>query len=359
VNRRIPLATLAAVSALATLTSTTSTASAQPANDKADAKLLMVSGVKLLEAKDYLGALAIFKDGYARFPSAKFLLNIGTTLKLLDRKADAANAYQHYLDSPDADPARRGEVSDALADLDKSLGKLAITCEPPDAELEVTDEWLPAAQARLVRVAPGPYAVHARKDGYQPTDKTGSIAAGQQTPIVIILAALPSQQPKQVIVTVPRDEAPADVEAAAPRARFGAFAMAHVSVSPKLGGAWLIGATADATPQLSVDLAVLLGPGLVSSQGSYPASPPSYGAYAGASFAFLTGQWRPRVSLGLPMFESAGSLRFAARAAGGVEYVASRHLSLILELGVEDNLNNEMDIQSVAIVPALAASGRL
>ncbi len=345
---------------LAILCAFTALASAQPAgNDKADAKQLMQSGVKLLEAKDYLGALAIFKDGYSRFPSAKFLLNIGTTLKLLDRKAEAANTYQHYLDSPDADVQRRGEVGDALLELDKSLGKLAITCEPPDAEVEVGDEWLPAAQAKLVRVNPGPYNVHARKDGYETAEKTGSISAGQQTAVIIILAAVAKPQPKQVVVTVPREQVQTEAEPLGARPRFGAFTMAHVSVSPRLGGAWLLGATADATEQLEVDAAVLLGPGLVSSQGSYPAAPPSYGGYLGASFAFLTGQWRPRVAFGVPMFESAGSLRFAVRGAGGVEYVASAHLALIVELGLEDNLNNEMDIQSIAVVPALAVSGRL
>src|SRR5688500_7730997 len=90
----------------------------QPPQDpnKMDAKALMQTGVKLLEVKDYLGALAIFKTAYARFPSAKILLNIGTTLKLLDRKAEAANAYQRYLDSSDTDPNRRAQVQAELAE---------------------------------------------------------------------------------------------------------------------------------------------------------------------------------------------------------------------------------------------------
>ena len=86
-----------------------------PSGDKTDAKALMLSGVKLLEAKDYLGALAVFKDAYARFPSAKILLNIGTTQKLLNRNAEAANTYQRYLESKDADPARRTEIERWLA----------------------------------------------------------------------------------------------------------------------------------------------------------------------------------------------------------------------------------------------------
>ena len=82
----------------------------QPAG-KVDAKALMQSGLKLFEAKDYLGALAVFNDAYKRLPSAKILLNIGTTEVLLERKADAANSYQRYLDSPDADPAKKPDVT--------------------------------------------------------------------------------------------------------------------------------------------------------------------------------------------------------------------------------------------------------
>src|SRR5262247_3006086 len=99
----------------------------QPDPSKMDAKALMQTGVRLLEAKDYLGALAVFKDAYARFPSAKILLNIGTTQKLLNRNAEAANTYQRYLDSKDADPARRAEITQILADIDKVVGRLEIS----------------------------------------------------------------------------------------------------------------------------------------------------------------------------------------------------------------------------------------
>jgi hypothetical protein len=120
-----------------------------------------------------------------------------------------------------------------------------------------------------------------------------------------------------------------------------------------------VGATTDLTAKLSADLAVMLGPGLVSSGAmEYPAPPPKLGAYAGASFAFHTSQLRPRASVGFPIFFSNGA-RFSVRAAGGIEYVASRHLSLIVDLGLEETINPQDDIQHLAFVPALAASGRL
>ena len=330
---------------------------APPAGDKQDAKALMQSGVKLLEAHDYLGALAIFKDAYQRFPSAKILLNIGTTLKLLGRTADAANAYQRFLDAPDTDPSKRPEVEGVLAELDKTVGKVSITVTPPDAEVELDDEWLPAAQAHLVRVAPGTATFHARHAGYQPGTQSVTVAAGGQALLAITLQPVPRPEVKPVVVTV-HDVAPRVEVQEGPRSRVGAFAMAHVSVHPRVGSAWLVGGTLDVTGQLAVDVALILGPGLVSSGMSYPAAPPSFGAYAGASYALLPGALRPRVALGFPVFASDGA-RFAVRAAGGVEYVTSRHLSVVLELGFEENLNPQNDIRDLAIVPALAAVGRL
>jgi hypothetical protein len=332
-------------------------ATAQPVDDRKEVKGLMQTGVKLLEAHDYAGALTIFVGAYKKYPSAKILLNIGTTLKLLDRKADAANAYQRFLDSPDIDPARRSEVIDVLADLDKSVGKVTVTITPADAEVMVNNDWWPAANAKLVRVNPGLATLKARRDGFQPGEKNVEVAAGGQAAVSFELAAIPKPVAKPVIITV-HDEVPATV-LEGPRSRIGAFAMAHVSVVPKLGSAWLVGPTADVTDELAVDAAAILGPGLVSSgMTTYPAEPPKFGLYAGARFALMMGQLRPLVSAGMPVFFSNGA-RFTARAAGGVEYEASRHVAITFELGFEENINPENDIHKLAVVPAVAATGRL
>ncbi|HEY0253457.1 MAG TPA: hypothetical protein VGC41_18110, partial [Kofleriaceae bacterium] len=112
----------------------------KPDDSKVDAQSLMASGVKLFEQKDYLGALAVFKTAYEKFQSVKILLNIGTTLKLLQRDADAANAYQRYLDSKDADPKRKPEIQKVVDKLDKTVGKLEITPTPSDAQVSIDDD---------------------------------------------------------------------------------------------------------------------------------------------------------------------------------------------------------------------------
>jgi hypothetical protein len=320
---------------------------------KMDAKALMQTGVKLLEAKDYLGALAIFRDAYARFPSARILLNIGTTLKLLDRKAEAANTYQRYLDSSDADTARKPQVSAEILELDKHVGVLEINVTPVDADVKVPGEdWMPAARAKQWRIAPGAFTVDVRKTGFLTGAQSGTVAAGAKAQVTVVLNELPKTDLRLGDADLIKN-----VEPEKPRSRIGALAMIHVSVRPKLGSAALIGGTFDLTPQLGLDAAVLLGPGLVS-DGMATRPPPSFGGYLGGNFAFLPGKVRPRAGAGMTMFASSG-VRFQARVAGGLELVANRNISVLIEIGGEVALNPEDDIRKLAIVPALAVTGRL
>ena len=321
----------------------------------------MQSGLKLFEAKDYLGALAVFKDAYARFASTKILLNIGTTQTELDRKADAANSYQKYLDSQDADPEKKADVAAELATLDQASGVLELSITPDDAEVLLGDEWVKAKSVHVWRVVPGSYTIKVRLEGYTPAEKTDAIAAGAKAAVAIALVAIPKPVENQVIV-VPRDAIVHAIVPEEPRSRFGGLALAHVSVLPKIGSAVFVGATGDLTEQLSVDAAVILGPGIVDSMGSATLPPPKVGVYAGANFAFSTGQLRPRVSGGIPIFFKSNSTDRTGvfvRGAGGVEYVASRHLAIVFDLGAELGLSKASDIREFALVPSIGATGRL
>lgn len=333
----------AAIVVAVSLASALGSAHAQPATDKLGATELMALGVKLFDEKNYLGALAVFKDAYARFPTPKILLNIGVTLSRLDRKPEAANTYQRYLDSPDADAAKKTEIAGAVAELDKRVGQLEITVTPADAEVQINDEdWVPAANAKLVRVAEGTFRVRARKDKYQAEGKSAQIRAGEKAAVPITLAAIPEEAPK--IIEVPVDRGiRAGVEPEGPRSRVGAFALAHLDV-PHKGAAGFVGVTFDVIERLQIQGAAILGP--------------NYGGYAGATFSILSGKFRPIVSAGMPIFMSDGA-RYALRGAGGLELQINRHVSLIAELGVEYLLNPESDIETTVFIPAVGASGRL
>ena len=323
-------------------------ASQPPANDKLDAKALMQSGLKLYAAKDFLGALAVFKTAYARFASTKILLNIGTTLTKLDRKAEAANAYQRYLDAADSDRAKHGEVKKVLGELDTAVTLLELDITPGEAELQINDEdWTAAASTTRHRVAPGPVTVRARHPAYQPDEHVLRGTAGARLPVAIALAELPPAPPPpapRIIVDQGiRVATPAPVEP--PRSRIGMIAVAHVDVY-NLGGAGRFGIAVDVTRRLELQAAALLGTRV--------------GGYAAASLAIIPGKLRPVLTAGLPIFMSNGA-RYSVRGAGGVEIEVSRHLTLIAEIGVEHLLNPEpaLGAKPVLVVPAIGAAGRL
>ena len=337
----------------------TGSAAAQPApqpppsKDKVDAKSLMQSGLRLFEARDYLGALAVFRDAYERFPSAKILINIGTTLKELGRDAEAANAYQAYLDSPEAEAAKKSQIEAIVADIDKTVGKLEITVTPADAEVQVnTDDWTTAAKAKRYRVPPGSFTVNARKTKFASEAKQATISGGEIATISLTLTALP-EETRVVEVPVLRDDVTVRADDGT-RSRIGVLAIAHIDVPfddrPR-GGAAFVGATGDVTDQLQAQAALIIGP---TAETDVTLS----GAYAGASFAFLSGAVRPLVSAGLPVFFSNGA-RWAVRGAGGVEWQLNKHISLIAELGLEYVFNPEPMYKTNLFVPAIGASGRL
>ena len=316
---------------------------ADPKDNKVDAQSLMQSGVKLLEAKDYLGALAVFKTAYERFPSTKILLNIGTALKYLDRDADAANAWQRYIDANDSDPKRRAELGKLVEKIDKTSGRYEITPTPSDATVAIDDEdWLHVVRGKVWRVAPGRHSITVKADGYEPKTKSVEVKAGESIALEIQLSPIPKQAPAVITVVEPQNRIVAAPVNEGPRSRFGAIVLGHFDIPH--GGAALVGATADVIDRVEVRATAILGPKI--------------GAYAGATFSFLTARYRPYISAGVPVFFSSGA-RYGIRGAGGLEWVMNRHLALVVEAGVEHEFNREMGVKPTVFVPAVGVLGRL
>src|SRR3569623_671839 len=316
---------------------------ADPKDNKVDAQSLMQSGVKLLEAKDYLGALAVFKTAYERFPSTKILLNIGTALKYLDRDADAANAWQRYIDANDSDPKRRAELGKLVEKIDKTSGRYEITPTPSDATVAIDDEdWLHVVRGKVWRVAPGRHSITVKADGYEPKTKSVEVKAGESIALEIQLSPIPKQAPAVITVVEPQNRIVAAPVNEGPRSRFGAIVLGHFDIPH--GGAALVGVTADVLDRVEARATAILGPKI--------------GAYAGATFSFLTNRYRPYISAGVPVFFSSGS-RYGIRGAGGLEWVMNRHLALVVEAGVEHEFNREMGVKATVFVPAVGVLGRL
>jgi hypothetical protein len=332
-----------AVAAVVALAAGIASADDAPAPDgKDEARALNQTGVALLNRKDYRGALAVFKDAYSKYTSAKILLNIGTTLKALGRDAEAANTYQHYLDAADTDPTRAPEIDAVLVELDRKLARIALTVSPADAEVQFNlADWMPAAAAHLWRVAPGSFRVKARKPGFAPAERRGDATIGAPVEINIHLIEEPREE--DLLVEGQRPEIVKPVAPPPRRSRLGASVGAHVDPANK-GAAATVGLVITVIERLELAAGALLGP--------------NQGGYLGATVYVLTGRWRPTISLSAPTFFSDGA-RVSARGALGLEIVANRHLSLVAELGVERAINPEVDIDRWSVIPSIAVHGRL
>jgi hypothetical protein len=330
---------------------TTSVAHAQDA-DKGDAKALLASGLKLFAAKDYLGALSVFETAYERYPSPKILLNIGTTLLKLDRKVDAANIYQRYLDAKDVDEKKQADAQKILAGLDKELGVLDISVTPENAEIQIgTGKWVSLDAVRKARVAPGEVTLLARAPRYKLRAETLSITKGETRSVALTLEEEPTSTPSTT-TTSTTTTGTGVVARVTPEQRSKLAAMVAWHVDPlhgtdafPVGSTVLVGASYDVMPNLSVQGAALLG--------AY------FGPYVGATYTFLDGKLRPLVSAGVPILITNGA-RISVRGAAGVELVVNRHVAFSLEVGVERFVNPEDDIMNETLfVPSLGMTGRL
>ncbi len=342
----------ALITALALSLATTSIARADDA-DKGDAKALLASGLKLFAAKDYLGALSVFETAYERYPSPKILLNIGTTLLKLDRKVDAANIYQRYLDAKDVDEKKQADAKKILANLDKDLGVVDITVTPENAEIQIGNgKWLGIESVRKARVPKGEVTILARAPRFKLRAETFTIGAGETRSVAIVLEEEPTITASTTTTTTTSATDTGLVARARVEERSRLAAMIAWHVDPlhgtdafPVGSTVLVGASFDVTPNLSVQGAALLG--------AY------FGPYVGGTFTFLQGKVRPLVSAGVPVLFTNGA-KVSLRGAAGVEIVLNRHLAFTLEAGIERFLNAEDDIMNETLfVPALGMTGRL
>jgi hypothetical protein len=170
-----------AVALLVSIGITTSAPSVARADEKAAAQALLDEGNQLLGDGEYVPALERFRAAYAKFPSNKLLLNIGTTLRQLGRNAEAATTYEQYLRDPTADPKKADEARRILREIEALVGYVRVRVVAPsqDAAIDVTLDGHGLSVEVPVRVDPGEHTVIVTTKGYPSAAKTLSIGAGR------------------------------------------------------------------------------------------------------------------------------------------------------------------------------------
>jgi hypothetical protein len=351
-----------ALAALAAPAAAAPIATPEPeAPEKRDAQAMVTEGVALLRARKHGAALAKFRAAYARYPSPKILLNIGSTLREMGRLAEAANVYQEYIGDPATAPERLAEVKKILRELDARLVLLTVAITPAGAEVSIDGRpWQPIGQELVTRVTPGARLVRARSAGFEPAERSVTGGPGESRRVAltltpVTLAPAPSTRPAPAPAPAPGASPGASIDAAASpalaatrpaapsRHRVGIAAAARIDGELR-GAATSIGLVYGPLPHLEIEAAALLAD--------------VYGAYAGARVRPFLGMVRPVLSAGAPMFWSDGT-RVAARIALGGEVALNDHLLLVAEAGYEHFFNPEDGYQADLFVPLVGLHARL
>jgi hypothetical protein len=383
------------------------------------AQALMTEGVRQLKARAYDQALANFLEAYAKFPSPKILLNVGSTLRDMGRSADAANTYQRYLADPATGPERVAEVKELLQKLDEQLTILTVRVFPRGSEISIDGgPFIPVGSSLLTRVRSGIHLVRIRKErqagelsinGFQGENKEVAPAIQLEvTPDPATVAALPP--PATEAAPSPTRAPPAAPAAPAPPppervdgwlitgTQYGAddAASRERTVRGESDGRALAAiipreaAAADSTDDDTITSGAIGvvridgkgrgfagGAGLALSQGRGEIEivllkSDQIGGYLGLRYRLWTGVVRPYVALGAPGFiydhrelaaggqlATRSRLALGVRAAAGVELKINGHLSVQGDLGYEHFFLVDDRFESDVFVPTLGVIGRL
>lgn len=315
------------------------------------ARASFAEGNKLVGAGDFEGALQRFQYAYERLPSVKILLNIATMLKELGRNAEAANAYQRYLSSPTADPNKKANVEQALEALDQKVAKLRI--EVDDSQMRVRldgrleggpEQWL------AVRVEPGTHTVLAEKDGAPPVTLLVTVSAGEARTVRLEKPAAQVAPPPSPVTAIP-----VRVQPASPRGplksvppslshagQIGLFARADIEGQGR-GAIGAFGLTYGIGNHVEVRAAALMGR--------------DKGVEPGATVFIFSGNWKPRISLGVPIFVDDGA-RVGVHPGVGIEWDPLPAFGLFAELGAAFFPRTSPGYEHVVFVPVIGAQAR-
>lgn len=362
------------------------------------AQALMVEGVKQLQARSYDQALANFLEAYAKFPSPKILLNIGSTLRDMGRLSDAANTYQRYLDDPATGGDRVAEVEALLVELDARLTTLHVQVTPQGSDLSIDGgPFVPVQQWLVTRVRPGLHLVRIR-EGDRRAELTIHGFEGEDKQVHVRVEAPPASSPTPTPAPPPAPAARSErvspwltngtqyaADSGTGRVRRTRSGYAGATIAPVIPAFEMdddaaihrrdpeqVRISSGAIAVLRIDgklRGVAGGLGLAISRGRFEGDLMALrsevtGAYLGARVRILSGFLRPYVAAGVPgfLYDDLDSTKLAVgvRAAAGVELMINEHLSVQGDLGYEHFFGVEDTMfEADVFVPTVGVIGRL
>lgn len=344
-------------------------AGAQTATDDAGrlaaAQAIYAEAIKAMDAKDYAVACPKLEDVARLVPEG-----VGARLTLARCYVGAeklATAYEIYvlaeaMAEKAKQPERQQQAHAAAKDLMPKLARLTIAVAEGVrslAGLTVQCDGVAIGAARWGEAIPvdrGRHVVTATAAGKQPWEKTIEVSDDGESPTVALDTMMdvkgvpvgPAEAPPAP--PTPAGPATAGADATRPPARslshrgqLGAVLRADVDgqgpgIVPALGFSYGIG------DHVEVAVCALVGR--------------TKGVEPGVTLLLLRGTWKPRISVGVPIFFVDGA-RPGVRASAGVQWDPIRHVGLFVEVGVAAFPNAPDGYQRAVFVPSVGVQPRL
>lgn len=177
-----------------------------------DARQLFQTGVTDYEAGHYNEALAEFQEAYRRKPHPLVLVNIANCYDKLNKPVEALEQFEAFLATAEGTPQQRQEIRNAVAELQKKIGRLLIRAVAPAQARVQLDELETRTVGQPILLGVGQHRVVASAEGYETAVQTVEIRPQETTEIGVELRLVPPPPPP-VALTPP---APLPPPAAAP-----------------------------------------------------------------------------------------------------------------------------------------------
>jgi PEGA domain-containing protein len=361
-----------------------SIAAAQDAAVREEARNLLHEGNSLYDKGDFPAALDRFRRAYAKLPSPKILLNIGTTLRRIGKEGEAAEAYELYLRriGPEVPADKRAQVGAVLHEIDEKLGRIRIEVNVEGASVRLDGEAKGVSPlGHSVRVDPGIHRAEAERDGYQPDMGEIEVEAGQERliflrlrevppPVVEPVPPPPVPAPPPPGPGVPPPGPPTPAQPSAMPRREPEVVASDVSETPRdFTHAWRLSLAAREDIVLRTDvLGAFSGVGLGFGLGDYVElsfwglrGRASGGRATGTVYALPHERIKPMAVLGATLLDVAAPYRFEPlfHGGGGVTAEVTRWVGFALEVSYERFLvslrNNEIDDGHVLVSLSMSA----
>lgn len=159
-------------------------------------------GAELYKEGSFDAAFAEFSRAYEIAPNYRVLYNLAQVELERHDYASAMRFFQRYLEDGGAevDAERRAEVEREILSLKNRVAELTVKSNVPGVELSIDGAVIGTLPlAAPVLVSAGVRRIAARRDGYQPIDRTLSVAGGDKP--VLELELTPVQSAKPVAAT--------------------------------------------------------------------------------------------------------------------------------------------------------------